>query len=109
MPLATMMSQRDARELLNLDNLTIRPLVASGALSFRRQGRAFLVVKSEVLAVAGRVISASEIGPVLGVRNDAVRAQLRKDFGLPEIEGGWSRSAAASTLGLLAVIGSRPD
>ncbi len=93
------MSQRDACELLNLDNLTIRPLVASGALSFHRHGRALRVSKAEVIAAAGRVIAASEIAPLLGVRNDAVRSSLRKGLGVPEVEGGWSRSAAISRFG----------
>lgn len=93
-PVATSVSQADACELLNLDALQIRPVIAAGVLSFTPHGKALVAPLADVLAHAAAMISAAEIGPMLGVRHDAVPARMRRMPCITAVPGGWDRAAA---------------
>ncbi|RZK03396.1 MAG: hypothetical protein EOO76_03095 [Novosphingobium sp.] len=91
-------SQRDACEILNLDNVLIRPAVSAGRLNARKgaaRGQEFEL--AEILDLAAEIVSAAELAPVLGVRENNVRGWLLKHR--PEISEetvGWSRRAFAN-------------
>ena len=92
-PVAMSVSQADACELLNLDALQIRPVIEAGAISFASRGKAMVAPLVDVLTHAAAMIPAAEIGPMLGVRHDAVHASMRGVLGITLVPGGWDRIA----------------
>ena len=91
MPLAAVMSQEDACELLNLCNFTLRPVTDAGILTFERIGKAMWIGKGEVLALASSLIAPAEIAARLGLHPSSVGALMRRNRRIPKMPGGWSR------------------
>lgn len=92
MPIASTMSNDDACELLNLDNVSIRPVIDAGQLTFKADGKALRTCRQSVERLARQLITAPEIAAVFDIRADKVRARMRKIPTVRTVPGGWSRS-----------------
>lgn len=94
----SLLSQRDACEILNLDAFQIRPLVEAGVLSFSREGKRLATSVHEVVAYAAIMIPPAELAHRLGTRADAVHAIVDRWDGVERIPGGWRREQVGAVL-----------
>lgn len=87
-----LVNQADACDILNLDPLQIRALVKNDILAFEKSGKGLTTSTQDVLSYAKRTIAASELGHLLGVRNDAAHARISARAPVKRVPGGWPRT-----------------
>ena len=86
------MTQIDANEVLNLDNLQLRRVLNAGELLFKASGVSVITNRADVLKLAEQNIAAGEIALRLGVHFVAVPGFMAKNH--PDVRrtnAGWGR------------------
>ena len=98
-PIAEVMSQVDAAEVLNIDAVQMKRVAAAGDLTFEGKGKAMWASRAEVLDLAHKYIASPELTYRLGGFGPAVTKMIRKR---PDIRGGafgWVRADVERELG----------
>lgn len=84
------MMHRDAAEVLNVDVPQMQAIRSGGLLVFRGEGAALLTDRAAVLALAGELVWAAELGAVLGHRPNDLARRLDRS-GTERVARGWPR------------------
>lgn len=97
LPITREMTQIDVADVLNLDSLQLRRVVAAGDLSFRPDGVALVASRATVLSLAQETIASAEIALRLGIDFSGVRPVMARHPEVRRCSVGWIRSDFDST------------
>ncbi|QCB43336.1 hypothetical protein E5673_14790 [Sphingomonas sp. PAMC26645] len=91
-PIATVMSQIDAAELLNIDPVQMKRVMDAGDLAFEKEGKAIWFKTADVLDLAKSYISSPELAHLLGGYGPMVTKMLYKRDDIRRGSAGWLRA-----------------